>query len=204
MHKSTQGGGEGTARPRIEQDCSERGRGDRKEWGHEEGRRAERERTSSEPVPSFLLFTQRIHLDIRVGEHDLDAAIAQAKDKVNEVSFKLEHLIEQIEQIVKEQNYQRVGLPIQLIPPLPARNVILQTKPPKQGKNKLPVSRAFSELELQRHAGGGGGWSFPVHGTVSPSRGVSSQNEYIRAATHSPARLRRLGAPPSYIAMLFL
>ncbi|EPY86099.1 hypothetical protein CB1_000328003 [Camelus ferus] len=27
---------------------------------------------------------KRIHLDIRVGEHDLDAAIAQAKDKVNE------------------------------------------------------------------------------------------------------------------------
>lgn len=57
---------------------------------------------------------QRIHLDIRVGEHDLDAAIAQAKDKVNEVSFKLEHLIEQIEQIIKEQNYQRVSLPTQL------------------------------------------------------------------------------------------
>ncbi|XP_005408746.1 PREDICTED: transmembrane emp24 domain-containing protein 11 [Chinchilla lanigera] len=49
----------------------------------------------------------RIHLDIRVGEHDLDSAIAQAKDKVNEVTFKLEHLIEQIEQILKEQNYQR-------------------------------------------------------------------------------------------------
>ncbi|XP_029788806.1 transmembrane emp24 domain-containing protein 11 [Suricata suricatta] len=49
----------------------------------------------------------RIHLEIRVGQHDLDAAVAQAKDKVNEVSFKLEHLIEQIEQIVKEQNYQR-------------------------------------------------------------------------------------------------
>ncbi|XP_042528711.1 transmembrane emp24 domain-containing protein 11 isoform X2 [Dipodomys spectabilis] len=50
---------------------------------------------------------ERIHLDIRVGEHDLDAAIAQAKDKVNKVTFKLEHLIEQIEQILKEQNYQR-------------------------------------------------------------------------------------------------
>ncbi|KAB0398238.1 hypothetical protein E2I00_008828, partial [Balaenoptera physalus] len=52
-------------------------------------------------------YSGRIHLDIRVGEHDLDAAIAQAKDKVNEVSFKLEHLIEQMEQIVKVQNYQR-------------------------------------------------------------------------------------------------
>ncbi|KFO25692.1 Transmembrane emp24 domain-containing protein 11 [Fukomys damarensis] len=50
---------------------------------------------------------RRIHLDIRVGEHDLDVTIAQAKDKVNEVTFKLEHLIEQIEQILKEQNYQR-------------------------------------------------------------------------------------------------
>uniref|UniRef100_A0A8C9UTB4 GOLD domain-containing protein n=2 Tax=Spermophilus dauricus TaxID=99837 RepID=A0A8C9UTB4_SPEDA len=49
----------------------------------------------------------RIHLDIRVGEHDLHAAIAQAKDKVNEVTFKLEHLMEQIEQILKEQDYQR-------------------------------------------------------------------------------------------------
>ncbi|KAI4542641.1 hypothetical protein MG293_006767 [Ovis ammon polii] len=54
---------------------------------------------------------ERVHLDIRVGEHDLDAAITQAKDKVNEVSFKLEHLIEQIEQIVKEQNYQRLPYP---------------------------------------------------------------------------------------------
>ncbi|KAM5272508.1 transmembrane emp24 domain-containing protein 11-like [Ctenodactylus gundi] len=49
----------------------------------------------------------RIHLDIRVGEHDLDAAIAQAKDKVNEVTFKLEHLIEQAKQILREQDYQR-------------------------------------------------------------------------------------------------
>lgn len=75
----------------------------------------------------FFPFTvsQRVHLDIRVGEHDLDAAITQAKDKVNEVSFKLEHLIEQIEQIVKEQNYQRVSLPNQLTPSLPARNRIL-------------------------------------------------------------------------------
>ncbi|XP_045429921.1 transmembrane emp24 domain-containing protein 11 isoform X2 [Pipistrellus kuhlii] len=67
-----------------------------------------------ESAPGLGLFVtvttyseERIHLDIRVGEHGLDAAIAQAKDKVNEVSFKLEHLIEQVEQIVREQNYQR-------------------------------------------------------------------------------------------------
>ncbi|XP_036777375.2 transmembrane emp24 domain-containing protein 11 [Manis pentadactyla] len=63
--------------------------------------------SNSTRLVSFGGSELRIHLEIRVGEHDLDAAIAQAKDKVNEVSFKLEHLIEQIEQIVKEQNYQR-------------------------------------------------------------------------------------------------
>ncbi|NXD13963.1 TMD11 protein, partial [Nothocercus nigrocapillus] len=49
----------------------------------------------------------RIHLDIRVGEHFLDEDVAQAKDKVNEVSFKLGHLLEQIHHISKEQNYER-------------------------------------------------------------------------------------------------
>ncbi|XP_055102628.1 transmembrane emp24 domain-containing protein 11 [Symphalangus syndactylus] len=63
--------------------------------------------SNSTRLVSFGGSRLRIHLDIRVGEHDLDAAIAQAKDKVNELTFKLEHLIEQIEQIVKEQNYQR-------------------------------------------------------------------------------------------------
>ncbi|XP_009891613.1 PREDICTED: glycoprotein 25L-like, partial [Charadrius vociferus] len=49
----------------------------------------------------------RIHLDIRVGEHFLDESVVQAKDKVNEVNFRLEHLIEQIHHISKEQNYER-------------------------------------------------------------------------------------------------
>ncbi|XP_073748753.1 transmembrane emp24 domain-containing protein 11 [Callorhinus ursinus] len=63
--------------------------------------------SNSTRLVSFGGSKLRIYLEIRVGQHNLDAAIAQAKDKVNEVSFKLEHLIEQIEQIVKEQNYQR-------------------------------------------------------------------------------------------------
>lgn len=97
-------------------------------------------------ISSFLLFVQRIHLDIRVGEHDLDAAIAQAKDKVNEVTFKLEHLIEQIEQILKEQNYQRVSLPTQLILSLPARNTFLNTKLQDQGINCLFLDLVGLEL----------------------------------------------------------
>ncbi|KAM8968293.1 transmembrane emp24 domain-containing protein 11-like [Sarcophilus harrisii] len=63
--------------------------------------------SNSTKLISFGGSKLRIHLDIRIGEHDLDAVIAQAKDKVNEVSYKLEHLTEQIEQIIKEQNYQR-------------------------------------------------------------------------------------------------
>ncbi|NXU54788.1 TMD11 protein, partial [Turnix velox] len=49
----------------------------------------------------------RIHLDIRVGEHILDESVVQAKDKVDEVHDRLEHLIEQITHVSKEQSYER-------------------------------------------------------------------------------------------------
>lgn len=51
---------------------------------------------------------QRFHLDIRVGEHFLDESAIQAKDKVNEVNVRLEHLIEQIHHVTREQDYERV------------------------------------------------------------------------------------------------
>ncbi|NXM97219.1 TMD11 protein, partial [Sylvia borin] len=49
----------------------------------------------------------RIHLDIRVGEHFLDESAIQAKDKVEEVNVRLEHLIEQIHHVTREQDYER-------------------------------------------------------------------------------------------------
>ncbi|NXP16922.1 TMD11 protein, partial [Scytalopus superciliaris] len=49
----------------------------------------------------------RIHLDIRVGEHFLDESAVQAKEKVDEVNVRLEHLIEQIQHVSKEQDYER-------------------------------------------------------------------------------------------------
>ncbi|KAG8508622.1 Transmembrane emp24 domain-containing protein 11 [Galemys pyrenaicus] len=67
--------------------------------------------SNSTRLVSFGGSKLRVHLDILVGEHDLDAAIAQAKDKVKEVSFKLQHLMEQVEQILREQHYQRVSHP---------------------------------------------------------------------------------------------
>lgn len=113
-------------------------KGKRKERGTEDVERGKvwRIRGCLKTCFFLSLFTQRIHLDIRIGEHDLDAAIAQAKDKVNEVSFKLEHLIEQIEQIVKEQNYQRVSMPSQLIFTSSCQEST-SPKPLNQGKNNL-------------------------------------------------------------------
>ncbi|XP_050194063.1 transmembrane emp24 domain-containing protein 11-like [Myiozetetes cayanensis] len=49
----------------------------------------------------------RFHLDIRVGEHFLDESAVQAKEKVDEVNVRLEHLIEQIQHVSKEQDYER-------------------------------------------------------------------------------------------------
>ncbi|NXF82446.1 TMD11 protein, partial [Sclerurus mexicanus] len=49
----------------------------------------------------------RIHLDIRVGEHFFDESAVQAKEKVDEVNVRLEHLIEQIQHVSKEQDYER-------------------------------------------------------------------------------------------------
>ncbi|NXO64968.1 TMD11 protein, partial [Phainopepla nitens] len=49
----------------------------------------------------------RFHLDIRVGEHFLDESAIQAKEKVNEVSDRLENLIEQINHVMKQQDYER-------------------------------------------------------------------------------------------------
>lgn len=57
---------------------------------------------------NIFFCSQRIHLDIRIGEHFLDEAVVQAKDKVNKVNAEIEHLLEQIHHISKEQNYERV------------------------------------------------------------------------------------------------
>lgn len=52
---------------------------------------------------------QRVHLDISIGEHAVDYAQIAAKEKLNEVQLRVRQLLDQIEQITKEQAYQRVG-----------------------------------------------------------------------------------------------
>ncbi|KAE8614956.1 hypothetical protein XENTR_v10008366 [Xenopus tropicalis] len=58
----------------------------------------------------FALFAGgmlRVHLDIQVGEHANDYVDIAAKDKLNTLQLRVRQLIEQVEQIQKEQNYQR-------------------------------------------------------------------------------------------------
>ncbi|KAM7230009.1 hypothetical protein CapIbe_018726 [Capra ibex] len=49
----------------------------------------------------------RVHLDIQVGEHANDYAEIAAKDTLSELQLRVRQLVEQVEQIQKEQNYQR-------------------------------------------------------------------------------------------------
>ena len=51
---------------------------------------------------------QRIHLDIEVGEHANDYRQIAEKDKLTELQLRVRQLLDQVEQIQKEQNYQRV------------------------------------------------------------------------------------------------
>ena len=51
---------------------------------------------------------QRVHLDISIGEHAVDYGQIAAKEKLNELQLRIRQLLDQIEQITKEQAYQRV------------------------------------------------------------------------------------------------
>lgn len=48
-------------------------------------------------------------MDIQVGEHANDYQEIAAKDKLTELQLRIRQLLDQVEQISKEQNYQRVS-----------------------------------------------------------------------------------------------
>ena len=52
---------------------------------------------------------QRVHLDIQVGEHAFDYSEIAAKDKLTELQLRVRQLLDQVENVQKEQNYQRVS-----------------------------------------------------------------------------------------------
>ncbi|XP_075223004.1 transmembrane p24 trafficking protein eclair [Lycorma delicatula] len=49
----------------------------------------------------------RVHLDIQVGEHAIDYANVAQKEKLTELQLRVRQVLDQVEQITKEQNYQR-------------------------------------------------------------------------------------------------
>lgn len=53
---------------------------------------------------------QRVHLDIQVGEHAVDYKQIATKDKLSDLQLRVRQLLDQVEQITKEQNFQRVRL----------------------------------------------------------------------------------------------
>ncbi len=50
----------------------------------------------------------RVHLDIEVGEHAIDYNELAGKEKLTELQLRVRQLLDQVDQISKEQNYQRV------------------------------------------------------------------------------------------------
>ena len=55
-----------------------------------------------------IFHLQRVHLDIQVGEHAIDYANVAQKEKLSELQLRIRQLLDQVGQITKEQNYQRV------------------------------------------------------------------------------------------------
>ncbi|CAF1360651.1 unnamed protein product [Adineta ricciae] len=49
----------------------------------------------------------RVHLDIDVGEHAVDYQSVSAHEKLTELQLRVRQLLDQVEQITKEQSYQR-------------------------------------------------------------------------------------------------
>lgn len=51
----------------------------------------------------------RVHLEIQAGEHAIDYAHVAQKEKMSELQLRIRQLLDQVDQITKEQNYQRVS-----------------------------------------------------------------------------------------------
>jgi len=49
-------------------------------------------------------------LDIQVGDQAIDYAQVAQKEKLSDLQLRIRQLVEQVEQIIKEQSYQRVNM----------------------------------------------------------------------------------------------
>ena len=60
--------------------------------------------------PLHLNAVQKLHLDVQMGENAIDPTAERAKDNMVVMESSLRHLIDQIMYIMRQQEYQRVGL----------------------------------------------------------------------------------------------
>uniref|UniRef100_G1TYN0 GOLD domain-containing protein n=1 Tax=Oryctolagus cuniculus TaxID=9986 RepID=G1TYN0_RABIT len=91
----------------------------------------------------------RVHLDIQVGEHANDYAEIAAKDKLSELQLRVRQLVEQVEQIQKEQNYQRGregALPADQREHQPAGAVVVHSADPHPRGRRCLADAAPQEL----------------------------------------------------------
>lgn len=51
----------------------------------------------------------RVHLEILTGDHAVDYAHVAQKEKMSELQLRIRQLLDQVDQVQKEQNYQRVS-----------------------------------------------------------------------------------------------
>lgn len=49
-------------------------------------------------------------MDIQVGDQAIDYAQVAQKEKLSDLQLRIRQLVEQVEQIIKEQSYQRVNI----------------------------------------------------------------------------------------------
>ena len=56
-----------------------------------------------------ILVVQRVHLDILIGEHAVNYPEVAAKEKLSELQLRVRQLLDQVEQINREQHFQRVS-----------------------------------------------------------------------------------------------
>ncbi|MBN3305598.1 TMD11 protein, partial [Amia calva] len=64
-------------------------------------------KSNSTRLSVFAGDKMKLHLDVQFGEHTLDQSTIKTKDTVKGVEYRIMHLIQEIRQISKEQNYQR-------------------------------------------------------------------------------------------------
>ena len=57
---------------------------------------------------------QRVHLDLQIGEQAVNYPEVAAREKLGELHLRIRQLLDQIDQITKEQVYQRVGDTVQV------------------------------------------------------------------------------------------